>query len=136
MYLNNEVQALYEKLKKSESLKDFKITKAYPYLDKPTRLSTQVIVVSPSSIDAQSASLGNEEFYGKYAIDIDVFSPYALGSPVMSDALQRVLVSATDKTVAGISVSPVCLDENSHCFNSKCRLTYRYTYTIGEDNDE
>lgn len=134
MYLNNEVLALYEKLLKSESLKDFKIINAYPYLVKPTRLNTQAIIVSPSSIDAQSVSLGNEEYYGTYCLDVDVFSPYDMGSPNMSDALEKALISATDNSVVGIKVGPVSVDKDTHCFTAKCTLTYCYTYKMEDEN--
>lgn len=136
MYLSNEIDSLCKRLKADDSLNAFKIIKAYPYNIKPTRLSYQVIAVSPSSIEAESIAVDNEDFYGKYSIDLDVFSPYEMGSPAMSDALERVLVSATDNTVVGISVSAVTVDENAHCFKAKCTLKYCYSHMLRGINNE
>ncbi len=133
MYLNNEVNALYEKMRSDKRLENYKIIMAYPYALKPTRMSNQIIVLSPSGIQADSTGLGNDEYYGNYSIDIDAFSSFDLGSPVMSEIIENILEVAVDPTVTGIKVGPVSHDRNSRCFSVKCTLTYCYSLMRKED---
>lgn len=127
MYLNDEAEQLYSKLCEA-GLEGVKFIKAYPYSIKPTRIKNVLAVISPSSIEAESDSIGNETLFGKYSLDIDVFSPIDAGSPMMSDAMERILNTATDNMVTGIRVSQVTADERTECFRAKCTLTYCYSH--------
>ena len=89
MYLDDETDALLNLLKSKKELEGISFIKACPYARKQKKISKKIAAISPGELDLESISVDNENFFGKYAIDIDLFVPYEFGSPIAFIILPR-----------------------------------------------
>lgn len=131
MYLNKEIDALIALLKANPFFDDIKITKAFPFINKPTRLSRTVIAVSPSKIDAQNISVGGESLFGDYSIDFDVFIPINDGTPVDTDVIEQLVCTLSKSFPKAAAVSEITVNNNIFCCTAKCTFTFSGEIKIG-----
>ena len=134
MYLADETDKIFNKLKESTELSEYRIIKAYPFSYKATRLKQAVICVSPSGIDAKTASIGGSDYFGEYTIDADVFVPQDMGTPCTYEIIEKIVKVLSDEPPCGVKVSAVSTKDNIECYTAKCTLTFRSMiyYSEGE----
>jgi hypothetical protein len=131
MYLAKEIDVLTEALRENSYFDNVKIVKAYPYLNKATRLSKTVIAISPAGIDAKNISIGDENLFGDYSIAFDVFIPIQSGSPIESSVIEQLLVTMSKCYPVGISVSEISVNNDISCCTAKCIFTFNGEIGIG-----
>ncbi len=129
MCLDNELDDFIDRLKNNEALSDVKIIKAYPYITKPARLKNTVITVSPSEINGESISLGQEDIFASYTIDSDIYVPVEFGSPRMWEYIRGVLLAQMNSIPASVFVSRVTADDKLSCYTARCSITYNGVLT-------
>lgn len=134
MYLTDKIENLISTLKNQPCLKDVQIIKAYPFVNKPTNLEKIVITVSPSGLNADNISVGQNCYFGSYMIDFDVFSPQELGSPIASSTIESVILSLRKFNPSAIKVEPISINSNVKCYTAKCTLTFSGEIDFGGDN--
>ena len=66
-------------LKSCEELKGVFIIKAFPYTDKPARLTKNVIAVMPCEIETNSVSIGSAEQSGSLTVTVQIYAPVKAG---------------------------------------------------------
>lgn len=126
MYLNSEIESLIATLKADDRLCDICFLKAYPYATKPTRMTKKCAVLSPNSLNLESVSVDNEDFYGLAEIRIDLFSPYNFGSPVAFDDMQRIVKRVMNSETSKISISPISNNDALQCYVLTAVLGFGY----------
>ncbi len=129
MYLNNEISELLDMLKASTNLNNVCFIKACPYAKKPTKLLKKVCTLSPAELDLESISVDDEDFYGKYAVDVDLFVPYELGSPVAFDDMEEIVRCVMSERVCAIKLSSVIRDSTSECYKITATFTFSFAYS-------
>lgn len=133
MYLSSETEAVFRLLKDNEALADTHIIKAYPYVNKPTRLKKPVLCVAPGGLEATHLSLGQEQYLGSYGIVISVFVPHSLGSPTADKTLDAVIQSLRSTDFHRLQVSEISSVDAIDCFTAVCKAEYRSTILFSED---
>lgn len=136
MYLNKKVNDIVQKLSLDERFKDSKIIKAYPDVNKPTRLKRIVVSVSPSSIEAENISVGEECMYGEYSIDIDAFVPQNFGTPCVQKVIENVIDTLKDEFPTRIKVSQINVNNSLFCYYVNCCLTFCGEINFGGSADD
>lgn len=136
MYLTEEIDALTARLKANPYFDRIKIVKAFPYKNKPTRLGTAVVAVSPSRISAENISVGGERLFGDYSIDFDVFIPIQEGTPVDTTVIEQIISTLSACFPKSVAVSKITADNSIFCCTAKCTLTFSGEITIGGFSDE
>jgi hypothetical protein len=131
MYLSDKIDFLIEKLKENCYFDNVKIIKSYPYSKKDTRLSKTVVAVSPSKIEAQNISIGNDTLYGDYSVDFDVFIPIQSGSPVDSSVIEQIVVTLSECQPKSVYVSEISVNNSISCCLAKCTFTFNGKIEIG-----
>lgn len=133
MYLTEEIDALIAQLKTNQFFENIKIVKAFPYINKPTRLSKTVIAVSPSKISAENISIGSESLFGDYSVDFDIFIPIQEGTPVDTAVIEQLLCTLSSCYLKAAAVSEITADNTISCCTAKCTLTFSgEIFTEGE----
>jgi hypothetical protein len=129
MYLDKEINELLNMLKSSTALKEISFIKACPYAKKPTRLLKKVCTLSPAELDLESISVDDENFYGKYAVDVDLFVPYELGSPVAFDDMEEIVRCVMNEKVCAIKLSSIVRDSTAECYKITATFTFSLAYS-------
>lgn len=129
MYLDNETDELLDILKSAEKLKEIEFIKACPYAKKPTRLLKKVCTLAPAELDLESISVDNEDFYGKYAVNVDLFVPYEFGSPVAFDDMENIVRCVMDERVCAIKLSSVSRQTDAECYKIRATFTFSLAYS-------
>lgn len=129
MYLDNETDELLDILKSAENLKGIEFIKACPYAKKPTRLLKKVCTLAPAELDLESISVDNEDFYGKYAVNVDLFVPYEFGSPVAFDDMENIVRCVMDERVCAIKLSSVSRQTDAECYKIRAIFTFSLAYS-------
>lgn len=136
MYLNKKTTDIVQKLSLDKRFKEIKVIMAYPDVNKPTRLKKIVVSVSPSAIDAENISVGEECMYGEYKIDIDVFVPQNFGTPCVQEVVQNIIDALKDEMMSGIKVSEIKAYNSLFCYGVNCRLTFLGEIDFGGSADD
>lgn len=126
MYLNKEIDEVIYTLRNTDELKEISFLKAFPYVTKPTRLSKRCAVLSPNSLELESVSVDNTDFYGTGEIRIDLFCPYHLGSPVIFDDMQKIVKASLNDEISKISISAISVDSSCECYVLTAVLGFGY----------
>lgn len=134
MYLADKIDSLILTLKNQTCFNDVKIIKAYPFVNKPTNLEKIVITVSPSGLNADNISVGQNYYFGSYMIDFDVFSPQELGSPVVASTIESIILTLRKFNPSAIKVEPISINSNVKCYTAKCTLSFNGEIDFGGDN--
>lgn len=129
MYLDNETDELLDILKSAENLKGIEFIKACPYAKKPTRLLKKVCTLAPAELDLESISVDNEDFYGKYAVNVDLFVPYEFGSPVAFDVMENIVRCVMDERVCAIKLSSISRESSAECYKIRATFTFSLAYS-------
>lgn len=124
MYLNDKINQLLSKLKSCEKLNDIKFIKAYPYAKKATILKGMVATLSPGDMKIESVSMDNLSYYGSFGVNIDLYAPCEMGSPVTLDAMERIINEALDISAIGVKVGTIEKDEVTSCFKACATITF------------
>ena len=127
MYLDDETDALLNLLKSKKELEGISFIKACPYARKQTKISKKIAAIFPGELDLESISVDNENFFGKYAIDIDLFVPYEFGSPIAFDDMERIVRAI--KKICGIKLSSIVKASSAECYKMKATFTFSLAYT-------
>ena len=125
MYLSAETDAIYRLLSESEALAGTHIIKAYPYVNKPTRLKKPVVCISPSGLEAGRCTVGQKQYLGSYSITVSVFVPHSLGSPVADKTLEAVICLLGKTGFHRLQVSDIGSMDAIDCFTADCKAEYR-----------
>lgn len=134
MYLTNETASILQLLKSNEALADTHIIKAYPYVNKPTRLKKPVLCVAPGGMEADHIAIGQKQYLGSYSIIVSVFVPHSLGSPVADKTLEAVIQSLSTTGFHRLQVSDIRTADAIDCFTATCKASYRSQILFSEDN--
>lgn len=129
--LENEINELLASLKNDEALKSIDFIKAYPGKLKDTILDRVVSTLSMASLDMESISVDNEDFYGDYQIDINVFCPYEMGSEKATESARKIVKAVVDNRILGVKIGAIESDNQTGCYIIKITLTYSAAYKIG-----
>lgn len=129
MYLDNETDELLKLLKSKTELKGISFIKACPYARKQTKINKKIATISPCELDLESVSVDDECFFGKYAIDIDLFVPYEFGSPAAYDDMENIVRAIMRKSVCGIKLSSIVKASSAECYKMTATLTFSLAYT-------
>lgn len=124
MYLNKKVNDIVNKLSSDKRFDNIKVIMAYPNVNKPTQLKKIVVTVSPSEIDAENISVGENCFYGDYSVNIDVFVPQNFGSPCIQQTVESVVDLLKDEMPKAVRVSQIKVDNALFCYYVNCRITF------------
>ncbi len=133
MYLSNETDAIFHLLKNNDALEDTHIIKAYPYVNKPTRLKKPVLCIAPGGFEAMPVSIGQQQYLGSYCINISVFVPHSLGSPVADKTLEAVIQSLGTTGFHRLQVSDISSVDAIDCFTAVCKAEYHSQILFSED---
>lgn len=128
MYLNREVNNILATLKSSDNLEDIRFIKAYPYVKKGTVLKNKVAAVSSGEVNLETISLDNDDYCGKYSIDIELFVPFNFGSPVANDDIERIFLAVMDASVCAVKMHPITKDSIAECYRAKVSFYYNLNY--------
>ena len=123
---------VFNAVKSCEALKNSYIIKAFPYTDKPARLTKNVIAVMPPEIEAKAVSVGEAEQSGSLTVTVQIFAPVKAGIKSISETAENTVNAVMLLNPSGISVSPVKADERLNCLNLSCCFTFDY-YSGEED---
>lgn len=129
MYLDDETDALLNLLKSKKELEGISFIKACPYARKQTKISKKIAAISPGELDLESISVDNENFFGKYAIDIDLFVPYEFGSPIAFDDMEKIVRTIMSEKICGIKLSSIVKASSAECYKMKATFTFSLAYT-------
>ena len=125
MYLAAETEAVYRLLTAEEALAGTHIIKAYPYVNKPTRLKKPVLCIAPCGLEAERCAVGQKQYLGSYRIRISVYVPQSLGSPVVDRTLEAVIKALGATGFHRLQVSDIKTMDVIDCFTAACEVTYR-----------
>lgn len=123
---------VFNAVKSCEALKNSYVIKAFPYTDKPARLTKNVIAVMPPEIEAKAASVGEAKQSGSLTVTVQIFAPVKAGIKSISETAESTVNAVMLLNPSGISVSPVKADERLNCLNLSCCFTFDY-YSGEED---
>lgn len=129
MYLDNETDSLLELLKSKKELESISFIKACPYAKKQTKICKKIAAISPGELDLESISVDDENFFGRYAIDIDLFVPYEFGSPIVYDDMEKIVRAIMSKSVCGIRLSSIVKASSAECYKMKATFTFSLAYS-------
>lgn len=129
MYLDNETDELLDILKSSEKLNNINFIKACPYAKKPTKLLKKVCTLAPAELDLESVSVDNENFYGKYAVDVDLLVPYEFGSPAAFDDMENIVRCIMNERVCAIKLSSISRESSAECYKIRATFTFSLAYS-------
>ena len=119
-------------LKSCEELKGVFIIKAFPYTDKPARLTKNVIAVMPCEIETNSVSIGSAEQSGSLTVTVQIYAPVKAGIKSISETAENTVNAVMLLNPSGVSVSSVKADNRLNCLNISCSFTFNY-YSGEED---
>lgn len=128
MYLSKEINSILETLRSTEELENIKFIKAYPYVKKGTVLKNKIATISSGDIDLETISLDNEDYSGKYSINIELFVPFSFGSPVALDDMEKIFRVVMDSKVCGIKIHTLYKDTVAECYRIKASFYYYLDY--------
>lgn len=128
MYLDNETDELIKLLRSAPGLENINFIKACPYAKKQTKLGKKIGALSPGELDLESISVDDENFYGKYAVDVDLFVPYEFGSPVAFDDMEKIVRTVMSEKVCAIKLSSVMKDTLAECYKIRATFTFTIIY--------
>lgn len=128
MYLSKEIDDVLSVLNSAEELENIRFIKAYPYIKKGTIIKNKIATVSSGEIDLESISLDNDDFSGKYSVDIELFVPFSLGSPSALDDMERIFKVVMDSRVCGIKIHNLVKDSVAECYRLKASFYYCLDY--------
>ncbi len=123
---------VFNAVKSCEALKNSYVIKAFPYTDKPARLTKNVIAVMPPEIEAKAVSIGEAKQSGSLTVTVQIFAPVKAGIKSISETAENTVNAVMLLNPSGISVSPVKADERLNCLNLSCCFTFDY-YSGEED---
>ena len=133
MYLATVTDAVYQTLSACEALADASVIRAFPYVKKPLRMKTPVLCVSPSGVQASRAALGGECFMGEYGVDIDLFVPHCLGSPVAETLLEKAAAAVCAMGITHIRIGAIRSENALDSFTAKCTVTFCAPFNMSEE---
>lgn len=136
MYLNDKIDIIAGKLSADKRFDNIKVVMAYPNVHKSTQLKKIVAAVSPSEIDAEKISVGDNCMYGEYKIDIDVFVPHNFGSPCIQNTVESVVDVLKDEMPSGIKVSKIQVNNSLFCYYVNCCFTFCDVIDFGGSENE
>ena len=101
-----------------------KVIKAFPFVDKPVRLDTTVIAVSPSYINLDSAGIGCEEQYGEVKITAAIYTPQHLGSAALLETAESAVNAVLPLMPRAVALSPIEAWDKLNCIACRCTFTF------------
>ena len=125
MNLSDMTSAVYSQLSSAVFDYGVKVIKAYPYLDKPTRLEKAVIAVSPEKTELEPAGIGNEEQYGEIRVVADIFVPQNFGSEALRSLSEQAVKAALVLEPSGVGVFPIKAEDRLDCLRCSCTFTFK-----------
>lgn len=128
MYLDDKTDEMLKLLKSNSQLANISFIKACPYEKKQTKIKKKIATISVGELDLDSISVDNENFFGKFAVDIDLFVPYEFGSPIAYEDMGKIVRTVLNKSVCGIKLSSVVKASSAECYKMKATFTFSLDY--------
>ena len=85
--------------------------------------------LAPAELDLESVSVDNENFYGKYAVDVDLFVPYEFGSPAAFDDMENIVRCIMNERVCAIKLSSISRESSTECYKIRATFTFSLAYS-------
>lgn len=123
-------------LRLSGILADVKIIEAYPNLTKPTRLSKPVVSVSACNMDLSVNGIGEDNFAGEYAVNVNIYIAKELGAYNPAEIFGRICKAADNLLISGVKADDVKFDRTSDCFVLKSVFTFNNQFDFGGGENE
>jgi len=124
MSLFDLTDTVYNCLKSTAFPEGTAVIKAFPYIDKPTRLENAVIAVTPGETELESAGIGACEQYGEVKVRADIFSPQQNGSEALLAVTRTAVTAGLELSPLKIYVSPVGAEDRLSCLCCSCIFTF------------
>lgn len=133
MYLSAETDIIYRLLKSADGLQNVHVVKAYPFINKPTRLKQPVVCVSPAGFDATHCALGQTHYLCSYRIRVSVYVPQHFGTPVADETMEAVVHALTMTDFRRLQVDDIQSVDAIDCFATACTVSYQSQSLLSED---
>ncbi len=116
-----------------DDTENVKIIKAYPFSDKPTRITKAYIAVGIKEIRLEPYQIDYPDKTGELIISADLFCPLKWDSGELIRLFSKLCAAVEKYNITSIKAGEITADTNTQAYRLKTAITFYNEFDFGGD---
>lgn len=116
-----------------DDTENVKIIKAYPFSDKPTRITKAYIAVGIKEIRLEPYQIDYPDKTGELIISADLFCPLKWDSSEIIRLFSKLCAAVEKYNITSIKAGEITADTNTQAYRLKTAITFYNEFDFGGD---
>lgn len=116
-----------------DDTENVKIIKAYPFSDKPTRITKAYIAVGIKEIRLEPYQIDYPDKTGELIISADLFCPLKWDSSELIRLFSKLCAAVEKYNITSIKAGEITADTNTQAYRLKTAITFYNEFDFGGD---
>lgn len=129
----NTEKMIDELMNSIDDTENVKIIKAYPFSDKPTRITKAYIAVGIKEIKLEPYQIDYPDKTGELIISADLFCPLKWDSGGLIRLFSKLCAAVEKYNITSIKAGEITADTNTQAYRLKTAITFYNEFDFGGD---
>lgn len=129
----NTEKMIDELMNSIDDAENVKIIKAYPFSDKPTRITKAYIAVGIKEIRLEPYQIDYPDKTGELIISADLFCPLKWDSSELIRLFSKLCAAVEKYNITSIKAGEITADTNTQAYRLKTAITFYNEFDLGGD---
>lgn len=129
----NAEKMIDELIKSIDNAENVKIIKAYPFSDKPTRITKAYIAVGVKAIKLEPYQIDYPDMAGEFMLSADLFCPLKWNSSELIMLFSKLCTAVEKYNITSIKTGEITADTNTQAYRLKTAITFYNKFDFGGD---
>lgn len=129
----NTEKMIDELMNSIDDTENVKIIKAYPFSDKPTRITKAYIAVGIKEIRLEPYQIDYPDKTGELIISADLFCPLKWDSSELIRLFSKLCAAVEKYNITSIKAGEITADTNTQAYRLKTAITFYNEFDFGGD---
>lgn len=129
----NTEKMIDELMNSIDDTENVKIIKAYPFSDKPTRITKAYIAVGIKEIKLEPYQIDYPDKTGELIISADLFCPLKWDSSELIKLFSKLCAAVEKYNITSIKAGEITADTNTQAYRLKTAITFYNEFDFGGD---
>lgn len=129
----NTEKMIDELMNSIDDTENVKIIKAYPFSDKPTRITKAYIAVGIKEIRLEPYQIDYPDKTGELIISADLFCPLKWDSSELIRLFSKLCDAVEKYNITSIKAGEITADTNTQAYRLKTAITFYNEFDFGGD---
>lgn len=129
----NTEKMIDELMNSIDDTENIKIIKAYPFSDKPTRITKAYIAVGIKEIRLEPYQIDYPDKTGELIISADLFCPLKWDSSELIRLFSKLCAAVEKYNITSIKAGEITADTNTQAYRLKTAITFYNEFDFGGD---